>query len=215
MPKPIVDVTDQKFGRLTALRRLGLKSGQARWECICECGVIKSYGLSQLKGGKTKSCGCLQKELTIQRSTIHGHSTREDMSDTYVIWCGIKTRCFNENEPAYKNYGARGITMCDRWKDSFENFLEDMGERPSKKHSIDRIDNEKGYEPGNCKWATRAEQARNNRRNVWIEYNGKKMVLTDWAKEYNIPMKTLRYRLQTAKWTIEKALTTPIKGKTN
>ncbi len=214
MPK-FEDITGQKFGRLTALRRLGSKSNQSRWECECECGTIKDYALYQIKSGKTQSCGCLQKELTIQRSTIHGHSTREDMTDTYVIWCGIKARCFNENEPAYKNYGGRGITMCDRWNESYENFLADVGERPSKKHSIDRIDNEKGYEPGNCRWATRAEQSRNNRRNVWYEHQGEKMVLNDWAKEYNIPQKTLWYRLRHAGWTIEKALNTPVRSQTN
>jgi hypothetical protein len=211
MGKPILDITGEKFGRLTALRRLGSKSGQSRWECECECGTIKSYALYQIKSGKTQSCGCLQKELTIARSTIHGHSKREEMTDTYNIWCGIKARCFNENEPAYKNYGARGITMCDRWNDSYESFLEDMGERPSKKHSIDRIDNEKGYEPGNCKWATRAEQARNNRRNVWIEYNGQKKTLCDWADELNIKRATLCYRIVKAGWDVERAFTTPTK----
>lgn len=210
MPK-FEDVTGQKFGRLTALRRTGTKSNNAIWECVCECGVVKEYRLNQLKAGKTRSCGCLQIELTIERSTTHGHSKREDTTDTYGIWCKIKNRCFSPNNSAYKNYGGRGITMCDRWKDSFENFLEDMGERPSKNHSIDRVDNEKGYEPGNCKWVTRAEQSRNTRRNVWVEFNGQNKTICDWADDLGINRSTLVYRIVKAGWEVEKAFTTPIK----
>jgi hypothetical protein len=141
----------------------------------------------------------------------HGHSKRKQHSRTYRVWAGIRTRCVNPKDTAYQNYGGRGITICDRWKDSYENFLEDMGERPGKEYSIDRIDNEKGYSPDNCKWATRKEQHRNTRRNVWIEFNGQRKVASDWAAEYGISATTLKYRIFKAGWDVEKALTTPTK----
>lgn len=124
---------------------------------------------------------------------------------TYRIWTGIKTRCFNKNEAVYDRYGGRGIGMCERWVESFEAFLEDMGSRPSPEHSIERIDNEGNYEPGNCRWATDAEQARNKRTNVWLSKDGVTLCLSDWAKRLGLCHSTLIWRMKQG-WQIERVL---------
>jgi hypothetical protein len=128
---------------------------------------------------------------------------------TYTIWRQVKSRCLNSNNPSYSDYGGRGISICKRWEDSFEAFLLDMGERPSDRHSIDRIDNSGDYEPGNCKWSTFAEQNRNYRRNIIIEHNGQAKCLADWADEMGITRHTLRRRIR-AGWDMADALTIPV-----
>ncbi len=153
-----IDMTKQKFGKLFVTGRAANgKRTQARWNCVCDCGgKVTVYGYS-LRDGHTKSCGCLSKETTIERSTTHGMCG----TATYSTWNCMKTRCENPKTKNYKNYGGRGITVCGRW-DKFENFLEDMGEKPEGL-SIERVDNNKGYFKENCKWATCTEQSRNRR----------------------------------------------------
>lgn len=126
----------------------------------------------------------------------------------------MKTRCSRSTDPGYKNYGGRGITVCDRWLESFENFLADMGEPPTPKHSLERVDNDSGYSKENCKWATRAEQLRNKRTNRWISYRGRTMCLEDWAREVGITNHGLAGRIDKSGWSIERALTTPPKRRT-
>lgn len=131
-------------------------------------------------------------------------------TDEYNAWQHIRSRCYNKNSPAYPEYGGRGITVCDRWLESFENFYADMGPKPSRKHSIDRYpDNDGPYSPSNCRWATRAEQNRNTRQNVILEFNGKRMCLTEWADLLGICKTTLFARIQRDGWSVERALTTP------
>ena len=154
--------TNTRYGRLTAKYQVKRnKHNQIQWFCECSCGntcVVVGYNLTT---GHTTSCGCLQKEiLSINRKT-HGKSLLVE----YKIWIDMKKRCYNKKATAYKDYGGRGIIVCLMWKNSFENFLADMGERPSNKHSIDRKDNDGNYEPGNCKWSTKTEQANNTRKN--------------------------------------------------
>lgn len=158
------DISGKRFGRLVALSPLP-KSNKKRnivWSCVCDCGESISVSSSQLVSGKTKSCGCLQKESIIKESTKHGHSRSGCASPTYVSWSSMLTRCTNPKSSNFKHYGGRGILVCDRWK-SFENFLADMGERPDGM-SIDRIDVDGNYEPSNCKWSNQSEQAKNQRR---------------------------------------------------
>lgn len=134
----------------------------------------------------------------------HGMCTTPE----YKNWFAMKARCTDPKHSAYRWYGARGITVCDAWRDSFQAFLSDVGERPTRQHTLDRIDNERGYEPGNVRWATRTEQMRNTRTNRWLEFNGERLVIQDWARRIGISQATLHQRLQRG-WPLEHALAAP------
>lgn len=196
----------QKYGRLEVYEEIvekKYKCGQIqkRFICKCDCGKRTVVLGPSLISGNTRSCGCLQREMSSKMNTIHGKSK----TSTHQIWKDIRRRCTNPNREDYKHYGGRGISICKRWND-FNNFLADMGERPEGL-TLERIDNNGNYEPGNCKWATRKEQANNRRwdeRNVWIEYQGRKMILAHWSRELGIDRTTLTYRLK--RWPLEKAM---------
>lgn len=143
--------------------------------------------------------------VTIKKREFHGR--RHD--PLYSTWDSMRRRCLFPTATLYKNYGGRGITVCQRWLDSFADFCEDMGPRPSPKHTIERIDNDGPYSPANCQWATRHDQMRNNRRNVILEHDGKRMCVVDWAKYLGVNHKTLEARLRRYKWSVERALTEP------
>lgn len=161
-----VDLVGMVFTWLTVIARAPRgKSYDSRWLCLCKCGNERIvYGIS-LRNGTTKSCGCYARAQTAVMNRTHGHCTGANgrRTGTWRIWLGMKQRILNPNTKKFHNYGGRGITICDRWKDSFENFLADMGECPSKLLSIDRKDNNGNYEPGNCRWATSKEQRANQR----------------------------------------------------
>lgn len=166
-----LDISNKKFNRLTAIERDFSKTRpEPYWLFKCECGEVTSVIKNVVMTGKVKSCGCWHRdesrERMVEMNTTHGLSG----TNTYSIWQGIKDRCLNPDSAAYVNYGGRGITICDRWLD-YLNFLEDMGDRP-KDMSIDRINNEKGYSPDNCKWSTRLEQNNNRRTNRIVVVDG-------------------------------------------
>ena len=217
MPAPL-EFIGKKFGRLVVIEETDTYTSRRRhFLCRCECGKLTEVASNRLGNGMTRSCGCLSLDVLKARNTKHNSVKNIDgkrvATPEYTCWQRIKDRCYNRNAPAYKNYGGRGILMCSEWENDFSAFLADMGERPSKLYSIERIDNDKGYSKDNCKWATRTEQALNRRNTRWITFNGETRSLADWARYLGMPRLTLKTRLDRHKWTIEQALSTPVKSK--
>lgn len=190
------------FGRWTVLSYAGSRDGNAYWICQCDCGTTKEVCGGSLNRGDTRSCGCLQREQLLARSTTHG-KTR---SPEYHSWNHMLRRCYNQRDWKYPQYGGRGIAVCERWQDSFEAFYEDMGDKPSAQHSIEREDNDGNYEPGNCVWATPNQQARNRRSSRMLAFGGRTQCISDWAEELGMSRDTIRKRLN-AGWSVERALT--------
>jgi len=204
------DITNLKFGKLTATHLAYRKNRTSHWVCKCDCGNTTIVTLCNLSSNHTKSCGCFRKEEHLKRVTKHGQNKKNKMTPEYRAWRHMKTRCYNAKAPFWRHYGGRGIIVCDRWKNSFVNFFTDMGLRPSPKHSIDRIDNNGDYSPDNCQWSTKKEQARNARSNVFITYKGKTQCFSAWSEELGIIKGTLWSRIHTYKWPIDKAFTTKV-----
>lgn len=187
----LVNRTGRRYERLVVDRRVqegpASHGRRVRWLCRCDCGESTIATGHELNSGDTTSCGCLQRETTGDRHRSHGLSK----SPTYRSWQAAKERCHNPVNHKYSAYGARGIAMCADWRDSFEAFLADMGERPAGM-TLDRIDNERGYEPGNCRWATPAEQAFNCRKTHAIQWRGRTVGVRDIAEAEGVPHNSLR-----------------------
>jgi len=196
-----------RFFRLTVKSVFKKDNGYRYFSCVCECGKTKDILAKNIIRGKTKSCGCYQKERASEAAKTHGEGANK--TKEYRIWTHIKTRCFNNKSPKFISYGGRGITMCDRWRYSYVNFLEDMGRCPANKDSIDRIDNNGNYEPKNCRWADLYEQGCNMRSNVVIEYNGESKIIAEWARITGISESVLQYRVK-MDWGADKIIETPI-----
>lgn len=185
MPQ-IKDLTLKKFGRLTVIRQAGKTANRKiTWICLCDCGTVKELRGGDLKTGKIVSCGCYR----LEQISSHGKSTTKE----YRAWGHMKDRCYNNKSKSYHNYGKRGIDVCSEWRESFAVFFFDMGYCP-KGHTLERIDNEKGYSFDNCKWATWKEQEANKRTNVVVKHNGQVHLMKDWSRILNIPLSTLRGR---------------------
>jgi len=205
MGKPIVNRLGDRYGMLEVISRAENYRGNACWLCRCKCGVQKIYIGQDLAKGKVRSCGCNNPMY----HTEHGMAS----TPTYRAWINMRRRCNNPNVKAYKDYGGRGIKVCKRWDESFEAFLADVGPRPEGR-SLDRSDNSKGYEPGNCRWATMKEQLNNTRANRFIEINGKRQTLAQWLREKNLSGERFFDRVKHG-WSVEDAITRPIRKQHN
>lgn len=207
----IKDRSGMVFGRLTVVRLHSIKNNRALWECKCQCGETKLAIGKVLANGGTKSCGCLRRDLM----TKHGLSKNPKIKTEYKTWKSILNKCNNPKASNYKDYGGRGISVCKRWED-FNNFITDMGLKPCKTLSIERINNDGDYEPNNCKWATDTEQNRNKRNIRIISFNGESLLLEDWARKTGLSKQCISYRLKKG-WGVKNALTIPKKNnnKTN
>lgn len=194
------DLAGKKFGKLTAISISHKKDSGAFWHCECECGNKTIVRSAKLNNGSTRSCGCL-----IGTSGTHLLSKTTE----YSIWTNIKTRCYNPKHRYFYRYGGRGIVLCERWSESFENFLADMGPRPSPKHTIDRINNDGNYEKANCRWATMQEQQNNKSSNEHIEYFGVRLTLAEAGRISHLKESAIRRRLKLG-WTINNAMSAPL-----
>lgn len=214
------DRTGQRFGRLLVTEEAEcpphLSRKSIHWKCLCDCGNVVIVNVSDLQCGNTTSCGCWRNEHAVKAAnkatTKHGktHTTE------YNSWQGMKNRCYNVGSKDYPHWGGRGITVCERWLHSFENFYADMGPRPTKNHSLDRINNDGPYSPENCRWTGYSIQNKNQRKakskrnSLRVTYNGKTKTVNEWSREMNIPRRALHHRIARG-WSIEDALFTPLR----
>lgn len=201
------DIMGHRFSQLLVIGRApdrGKKN--VRWFCQCDCGNIVSVVGTSLRIGETKSCGCLRTKSHEPRHFVHGESAGGIRSKEYYTWASLRSRCLRRTDHGFRHYGGRGITVCDRWKDNFKNFLSDMGRAPSPQHSIDRIDNDGPYSPGNCRWTTAAVQSRNRSNNRFIEYGGEKLTVTDWSRRLGINLVTLFGKLNKQHLTLDQII---------
>ena len=188
--REIINLVGERFGKLMVINRdTAVTNKEARWECKCDCGKTSIVSSYSLRNGRTTSCGCINNGEYLKRITLYGKS----ITTEYNIWRSMIARCNNKNDAAYNNYGGRGITVCQRWTDSFDNFITDMGRRP-KNMTIERVENDLGYFKENCKWATRKEQSLNRRSTIWLEHDGVRLSKTDWAKKLNTTLNGINYR---------------------
>lgn len=191
-----IDLTGQKFDRLTVQSKSPVKgvAGKIQWICICECGNTVTTLGNSLSSGKTKSCGCKKVEAAIEtgkQNTTHGMRN----SSEYISWSGMLARCHNPNDASYPRYGGRGIGVCSRWASSFENFYEDMGPKPGPEYSIERDDVNGNYEYSNCRWATDQEQANNRRNNVVHSVDGQSITSAELSRKVGMSRQAVQYHL--------------------
>ncbi len=183
-----------KFSHLTVESDLGIEGGARQWKTRCDCGKIRKVRTDMLLTGRAWSCGC-KNTWGAGSNITHGHSLTGRKTPEYIAWLNMRKRCTDKRARCYVNYGGRGIAVCDRWRDSFENFLEDMGARPSPSHSLDRIDVNGNYRPENCRWATVDEQNANRRSTVMATFRGETRSIIEWSQILGINRKTIYYRL--------------------
>lgn len=197
------DITGQRFGRLVVVGQGVSRCKQTSWDCVCDCGATVNVLKHSIVSGATSSCGCFMKERSreeiIARATTHGARHTPE----YSVWSGMKRRCTNQNERSFKDYGGRGVQVLFG---SFEEFIAEVGPRPSAKHTIGRIDNDRGYEPGNVRWETTVEQARNKQNTLRVTVNGVTAALTDHCETLGVNYQKAWLRIRRYGWTPERAL---------
>jgi hypothetical protein len=198
------DLTGQRFGRLIALS-VGHDGVRPRWTCKCDCGTTTTARTSWLTSGNTKSCGCGLSEAGGNIPT-HGHAVGNVTTKEYRAWDAMIGRCHRSTNISYRHYGARGIRVCKEWRDDFATFLRDVGPAPNAQHTIDRINTNGDYRPGNCRWATREVQNNNTRRTVLLTYDGVTLSVTQWARRVGASPRTLFGRLASG-WSVDRVLT--------
>lgn len=201
---------NQRFGSLVAKRKVG--PPPAKWRCLCDCGQFANVLQSNLLRGNSTTCGCGQIAATRASNTRHGGNPRSGRTREYRIWLHMKQRCHYPASPSYKNYGKRGITVCDEWRESFGAFIRDMGKCPGPRLSIERLDNDKGYSPDNCVWASYKVQGRNKRNTFRVTIDGVTKPVTTWGEESGIKTMTIRARLERG-WSAKDAVFTPLASK--
>lgn len=218
MPK-LKDITGQVFGRLTAVSFCEIRNRKAYWNCVCRCGSKCVVIGKNLRNGATQSCGCLHRDLLRSQKTTHGWTSRAE----FRVWLGMIERCTNSECASWEGYGGRGVVVCDRWRNSMEHFVSDVGQRPSPKHSIDRINNNGNYScghceqclangwPMNCRWATAKQQSRNMRTNHLVTIESETHCIAEWCDIKGISAGTVYSRVKYG-WSIEKAIATPVRA---
>ena len=207
----VKDLTGQRFGRLVAIECVGrTNNGNAKWLCKCDCGNEAEIASYLLRKGITQSCGCIKREQNEEMFTTHGESKGSKRTRLYRIWSGIKTRCYNTNQAyAFGKYGAKGIEMCQEWRNSYEAFRDwSLSNGYADGLTIDRIDPRGNYEPSNCRWITQQEQQNNRTNNHLITYNGETHTIAEWGRLMNFSKAVIPHRLARG-WSIEKIMTTP------
>lgn len=189
--KKFINLSGLRFGRLLVISVADNRNKMTRWNCLCDCGKTTVVFGNSLRRGLTQSCGCYKRDWTISQFTTHNKTE----SHEYKCWCTAKQRCFNPHCARYKNYGGRGITMCDEWRDSFEQFFLDMGPCPEGKE-LDRINNDGNYEKANCHWTDRKTNMRNRQNALKATYDGQTLPLKEWVERTGIRYETLIYRMR-------------------
>lgn len=213
------NIVGKQFGRLTVIELAFTKNHTRYWRCKCSCGNYKNVQTSHLKSGAIQSCGCLQRELTAQRSTKHNGAKANKKERLYNVWCGIKERCNNPNQDHYHSYGGRGIRICEEWENDYSAFREwalsnGYDENAiGRECTIDRIDVNGNYCPENCRWVDQKIQSLNKTTTLYFDYNGKRMTLKEIAEEAVVNYKCLYSRIHTYHWTLEDAMSIPLGGK--
>jgi hypothetical protein len=202
--KYIIEPND-RYGRLTVVSEARSRKNYKMWLCLCDCGkqtIVYPQGLYK---GTTQSCGCLGRERRLAANTKHGHNLRGNKSGEHRSWWEMLRRCYSPRHISFKNYGGRGIAVCERWRNGFQAFFADMGPKPTTRHWLDRKDTNGDYTPDNCRWATPKEQLRNTRRNRIVTYKDRQVCVSQLAEETGVSEKRLRWRIKHG-WTVERAV---------
>lgn len=207
VPSNVQSLIGHKYNQFTVLAYAGFQKGKTCWVCQCECGSQKVIRGNNLRTGTSRNCGCVRRKKITERCTKHGMATKANRSFEYGVWAGMLTRCKNPENPLYRNWAGKGVKVCQEWQ-SFENFHRDMGNSPSKKHSLDRINSNGDYCPENCRWADRTTQNNNRRDNIRVSWQGRTWTITELATFVGVPRKLLAQRISNG-WDLEKALRTP------